>query len=1076
MLVSFAISIIAAGDVYSQGLTLEKVGTEHAYFSYQGKPLLSYGPMSDFIFYASEDAYDYKTWADWQATHGMNHCRAYLPGSWVHIEQVTEENGGSLDQVLFPFLETEPGSRQFDLTRFDERYWQRFRKQCRYLQSKGIILDLLMFNGWQLWNYNSEVAKKNWDGHFFNPKNNINACTDHLNTDKNKNNRLKFYHSITDGRTELFNIQAAYFDKIIQATYDLDNIYYELVHELAMNYSDWPKTSQWLEAMALSVRNRWKSLNPDRSIILATDAGHLAGFPFNQGGGYPEPDSEMDWVFSRPYFDVMIYGNQHHTSNAREWPRKYKKPYVAQESRDDTGHSWSYRIPEMRTHLRKYIWKMMMVKCQQLDIYAKGARQWFPAEDKPGWPLNYDPNGWNPFENDALLLRDFFDHIISYEDLTFKGHFFISPLGHNLVLSSPREIIAYISSPTGFEAYEYTAPVQIRLADLPFADGLYTANFFDPKTGPSGSRKVSIKAGRAIFGAPGFIDDYVIHIINPHHRQRDVLPNITQLPSHPDQLPLMQMIDGTPLSTLEDWETKRKPELKQALQHYTYGYLPPAYSLQTTEIKSRNDAFDGVAAYKEVQIDIPLPSGNTETIYLALFIPNSIAAKKPVIIYLSGQANHMSTTYDQVTVRTYGGKFPSTRGTWQANYVANIEYALTRGYAVAHFCTEDLDPDIDNDTEDGLYRLLAQYVPGPFDHRLRQQIAWAWGAHRIVDYLVTRQDIDIDKIAVNGFSRRGRASSVASALDERIDLCWNHAGGGTHNWRDGKIYDSGYMYWFNDYHMKFIGHEDLVPFDGNAMIALHAPRPFLDTGGDHPGVPGESYATYDCHDHASAFGEMQNAASIYKLYGNTVGIVGAATGSFVPTDYKGKLYQVVDTNKGHFQDIEFWKHGLDFMDLQFYGKCSDPYTTYVYEAENAIKSGCSTSNDNMHYYGPGYVSDFKSHGDSIEFVSVNPGGGTHYIGIRAACGSMTNPPEISIAVNNEIVIDHHTLGCWTDELWFMDYRVKAAFVPGLNTVRLTKQDTGNLYIDRIVIYKNNANIVPPSTGGGWYQEAAPPGS
>ncbi len=536
------------------------------------------------------------------------------------------------------------------------------------------------------------------------------------------------------------------------------------------------------------------------------------------------------------------------------------------------------------------------------------------------------------------------------------------------------------------------------------------------------------------------------------------LPDINDLPSYPEHLPLMKMIDGTPISTLGEWETKRKPELIQAMQHYTYGYLPPAYPIRSTETKSRSDAFDGLATYKEIRIDIPLPSGNTETIYLALFIPNGTAPRKPVIIYLSGQANHMSTTYDQVTVRTYGGRFPSTRGTWQANYLANIEYPLTRGYAIAHFCTEDLDPDLDNDTGDGLYHLLGDDVPGPPEHRLRQQISWAWGAHRVVDYLTSREDIDDHRIAVNGFSRRGRAAAVASALDDRIDLCWNHAGGATHSWRDGQIYDSGYMYWFNDYHLRFIGHEDLVPFDGNALLALHAPRPFLDTGGDHPGVPGESYSTYDCHDHASAYGEMLSADAVYRLYPGVNGVVGTATGPSVPNAYNGRLFQVVDVRKGHFQDIEFWKHGIDFMDVQFQGRCVDPYTTYAYEAEDAVLRGCTSAHAKIHHYGSGYVGGFDADGDCIEFRSVCPGPGTHYLAIRAACGGLNRPQQIGVAVNGKTAVPNHELACWTDKLWFMDYRIKARFGPGDNTVRITKRNGGNLYVDRIVIYKYNPDI------------------
>lgn len=514
-LITILLLIILNNYVYSQknydGLKLVYPGTDSVYFSYKNKPLLSFGSMSDFIFYASEDAFDYKKWADWQAEHGMNHCRAYLPGSWIHIEKFAKENGGSIENILFPYKETEPGSRKFDLTKFDENYWNRFREQCKYLESKGIIIDLLMWNGWQLWTpYQKE---HNWDGHFFNPENNINPCTKHLDTDTDVSNRLKYYHSFADGEEELFELQKAYFEKIIEVTHDLDNIYYELVHELAMNYGNWEKTSQWLEEMALVVRGEWNEYNPERSIILATDGGHLKGFPFNQSGGFPEHGSEMDWVFSNPVFDVMVFGNQHHTGNAREWRLKYKKSYIPQESRDDSGHSWSYRVPEMRNHLRKYVWKMMMVKCQQIDIYSKGARKNFPAEDLPGFQHNYDPDGWNQFEDDAKRLREFFDNIIDYGSLKFKGHFFISSLGHNLVLSSPKEIIVYVSSPTGMENFYYTNGAQCKLTDLPFPDGDYEARFFDPKTGYTDTRVIRIRSGDGRLQTPPFYDDYAIHIV-----------------------------------------------------------------------------------------------------------------------------------------------------------------------------------------------------------------------------------------------------------------------------------------------------------------------------------------------------------------------------------------------------------------------------------------------------------------------------------------------------------------------------------------------------------------------------------
>ena len=46
-------------------LHLEKQDTPLVYFTYGDRPLLSFGGLSDFIFYGGRDAYDYRLWADW---------------------------------------------------------------------------------------------------------------------------------------------------------------------------------------------------------------------------------------------------------------------------------------------------------------------------------------------------------------------------------------------------------------------------------------------------------------------------------------------------------------------------------------------------------------------------------------------------------------------------------------------------------------------------------------------------------------------------------------------------------------------------------------------------------------------------------------------------------------------------------------------------------------------------------------------------------------------------------------------------------------------------------------------------
>jgi len=437
----------------------------------------------------------------------MNHARAYVPGSWTYIEHFSQQNGGSVENVLFPYMETSPGSRQFDLTRFNPVFWKRFRAQCEYLQSKGIIIDLLMLNGWQFSTRNARDRKLNWGGHFFNPANNINNFTNHLGG--LDHNRLKFYHSVTDEHAELYHAQQAYFEKILEVTHDLDNIYYELVHELGVNYKDWTKTSQWIDSISKTIRDKWSELEPDRRIILGIDAGQLKGFPFSQAGGLPTPDSEIDWIFTRPYFDILVWGNVQHVANAREWRQHYKKPYISQESFDDSVQKWTYIHPQMRTHTRKYIWKMMMAKVQQIDFYMKQLKGYI---SKTKYTHSYDPRGHNALEEDALYLREFWNLIKDYPSLEFEGYVYAGPVGHRYILSSSKEAIIYLSSPTGIQDLNYPGK-SIRLRELKLGNGKYDVLVFDPANGKSGQNHISVKDGRAKIHLPAYIDDMAVHVI-----------------------------------------------------------------------------------------------------------------------------------------------------------------------------------------------------------------------------------------------------------------------------------------------------------------------------------------------------------------------------------------------------------------------------------------------------------------------------------------------------------------------------------------------------------------------------------
>ena len=490
---------VAAAPCGAQSLTLEEAGTEDVYFAYGGEPLLSFGGLSDFVFYAAEDAYDYRHWADWAAEHGMNHVRAYLPLSWRHVEDWTEKNGGDLDNVLFPYEETAPGSRQFDLTRFNEAYWDRFREKMEYFRDKGLIVHLLMYNGWQI-NHDPVL---DWGGHFFNPENNVNAFTDHL-----AENKHAFYFSVADGHDELAEAQRAFLEKIVDETADLGNVYYDLVHEMTRyqgggwitEQDAWPKVQPWIEAMAEAVRERYGEAQPDVPVILGMDAGPLS-------------DEQRDWLFQQPFMDVLIWGKQHDVEQAKAWRLKYDKPYIPQESWDDNGSKWSYRVPNHAVHLRKYFWKFMMAKAQQLDFYMKPRSESHApgSVNPPGYDHNYDPTGWSAFENDALVLRGFWESLEDYPSLDFSGEVEAGPGAHHLVLSSPTEAVVYLSSDTGEEGVPFEAQ-PLKLSGLALADGTYEVRLIDPSRGDVGSGVFNVRQGVGTLRLPAFTDDLAVHL------------------------------------------------------------------------------------------------------------------------------------------------------------------------------------------------------------------------------------------------------------------------------------------------------------------------------------------------------------------------------------------------------------------------------------------------------------------------------------------------------------------------------------------------------------------------------------
>lgn len=317
-------------------------------------------------------------------------------------------------------------------------------------------------------------------------------------------------------------------------------------------------------------------------------------------------------------------------------------------------------------------------------------------------------------------------------------------------------------------------------------------------------------------------------------------PPPDQLPARPEYPDPLVMFDGTKITKPEEWFSKRVPELKALFQYYMYGQIPPAMPVSAKELYQNPRAFDGRATLREVALEIG-SQGVRLTVHVLLAIPNQRSGQVPVFVGMNFGGNH--TLVDDPNIRLpTAWMYPNRpgvvnhrateQGRGREKTVWNLDLPVARGYAVATFYNGEIQPD-HPDAQEGLLRQLFRDRPrSPTD--TATIAAWAWGIHRVVDYLVTVPELDRRRIIVVGHSRLGKTALLAAAFDERLALVIPHQAGcgGTAPSR-GKIGESvqaindRFPHWFNGHFKQFNRAPEKLPFDQHCLIALCAPRPVL---------------------------------------------------------------------------------------------------------------------------------------------------------------------------------------------------------------------------------------------------------
>jgi hypothetical protein len=112
------------------------------------------------------------------------------------------------------------GKPKFDLTKFNQAYFDRLRTRIITAKDRGIYVSIMLFEGHAL-----QFASEAWFSHPFNVENNVNG----IDGDLNKDGRGLELHTLDVPYVTA--IQEAYVRKVIDTVNDLDNVLYEIASE-----------------------------------------------------------------------------------------------------------------------------------------------------------------------------------------------------------------------------------------------------------------------------------------------------------------------------------------------------------------------------------------------------------------------------------------------------------------------------------------------------------------------------------------------------------------------------------------------------------------------------------------------------------------------------------------------------------------------------------------------------------------------------------------------------------------------------------------------------------------------------
>ncbi len=245
----------------------------------------------------------------------------------------------------------------------------------------------------------------------------------------------------------------------------------------------------------------------------------------------------------------------------------------------------------------------------------------------------------------------------------------------------------------------------------------------------------------------------------------------------------------------------RRQKLLAVFASEVYGEIPPApkrIESKEIDIEGRNYCC-GHARLLRVDLNCTLDNGADFSFSFKLCLPTKKGKNKTIILI------------------NFAPEVP--------HKYCPAEEMIDKGWAFAALDYQSVTSD--SASIDGLAEI---YAPNGETGKLS---LWAWAAMRIMDYLETRDDVDLANVGIVGHSRLGKTALWTAANDERFRFVHSNDSGTSgaalykeRNAESESIKDISEMfpYWFNKTFHKYADMELEMGFDQDDLLKCIAPR------------------------------------------------------------------------------------------------------------------------------------------------------------------------------------------------------------------------------------------------------------